>query len=289
MSSEPDPIIRSRENFYKKVRHYLEEVEDNSDFTEPQPPIAKFRISDEDPSKYYGVIKPAEMEKILEAYERRQNKANLKDLPVVCDDIKPNSFEKLLFSKPAFHHLNSTNYLLEELGIKDYSRNSFLGGLSNYDVKNEDLVSGIRKQNKEIRFKLSLEKFDKFLAEGNREECKKILDELCDLDYEHPDLLHARGQLYVADERYDDAIRVLQRSYNSKKIQKTGEFISECLYRVGASQFHKGQIDLALESFKESVKYNPENHGSRLHVAMCVEKIQQRHRGSFTSKPAYRK
>lgn len=224
----------------------------------------------------FGLISRDEVTHLLDLYERQQQ-SNLKDKPVISDQLIGGSFAKLLYSKPGFHNPGSTSYLINDLKIKDINRDSLLGGQSNFVVSEGQSLSGLKKQQINLRIvdgaKLIHENLDKHQVDKAREELMKIRQ----LNRDHPDVLAASGIINVHSKTYDLAVEELKAALNTgcNHPIKASYCLSVALFELGSQHFHRGEYQKSLTFFQESLLYDKNNASSILHLKLAQDKIDQ--------------
>ena len=274
------------EKFYAKIRPHLQDTEPEqlpSNTVEPS-------IAGSPDDKLFGRIREEELAKILHSYEEQQQIPTKIEKPVLCDTVNGRSFEKLLHSKPGFHHQGSTAYLVKKLGIPDVKRNSFLGGFSTYALCEEESLTGLKKSHNLMLLRKSLKKAQIQLSKKEYGSAKSQIDRALKLDPSSSEAFAMRGNYYASTDRHPQAIDDFKRSLAGQLEDRDSvkRNLSNSLYVQGMAMYHRREWRGALVLFNESLRYDASNDGAKLHKGLCEGQI--RSETSYTSKSqSYRK
>lgn len=321
MSSSASGSYKSKEllKFYTKVRQGIKEhekrlksksdatncddniqqqVEEPKLITNPRSRKSKFKGQADRPGELFGSISRSEFEKILETYERQQLAEGQRENPVFCKKVDGDSFDKLLHSKVGFHHLASTDFLLEDLNINDLTRYTFLGGqVGSYDLfEGEDLRSLIKKHSKiYIRQYLHeawhyLSCFDKTTG-ANSQIAKDRIDMACRLDPDNGDVLACLGRYYFLKEDITRATNLFERALKTKLDDpaKAKMSFADCYYELGLRAYNREKNQEALKLFENALELHPVYEGAKIHRNLCLTRINQGRSFQSNRQPAYRK
>lgn len=282
--SNSHPKAPEYEKFYSRVRQNLSALVADPDshghnYTECNVPV----------DKLYGNICKEEFQHILNAYDSQQHGSD-KDKPVICSKVNGGSYSRLLVSKQGFHHQLSTAYLIEDLGIRDASRNSFLGGHSTYTVEAGEDYSGISDSRIELKILRIVEKGHKLLDDSLESEALSLIDRLLEISPQHPHIDAFRARYCLATRKWSDAIRLYERAFSDLSLRSERNYIalSEAYFNEGYRYYQRNENQRAVDLFELSLKYNPGHTNSLLHKNMSLDRISRQN--SFSNKgPAYRK
>lgn len=268
-----NPRVKAREKFYNKIRNQLAEI----DLPDQSTLIRK----DLDGSKF-GQIPEKHTELISAKYEQQQTSSESKSKPVKCD-IPCGSYAKLLFSKPAFHNPGSTGYLVEHLYIKDHNRNSFLGGPSNYDVREDDKLEKHRDKQLFMFIRNENKRVFQLLDENKIQEAENLHRELFKLDPQHPDSLAGLGRFQFIVKDYKKSIESYRSALTSGCADPNyvSKHLSSALFQDGFSYFQRHDYQQAANIFSLALAENPENNDALLHKNLCEDKIRNRYTPSY--------
>lgn len=271
---ELDPKVRVANKFYNRIRSHLNDLE----LVEPErqrPSHDKLRHFKEEDK--YGVIKPKELESLLSAYELKPHET------IKCDKLEANSLAKLLFSKSGFHEPASTEYLIEDLSINDRHRNSFLGGHSTYNTRNENKLAHIRDCQQKMYIKEKarelVNKIDHQLMTQNRLDAniENEIKELVRIDRDNGNVLLVKGKHSLVRKDFRRASEYLRDALkNECALEELAKnFLSESLNEEGIIHFTSNQHERATECFTEALSLNSDNESAKLHLEMSQRKMLQ--------------
>jgi tetratricopeptide (TPR) repeat protein len=272
---ETDPSIKKIKKFYSRIRSHIEELSLLP--KERATPIADKLKGIDDEAKY-GLISHRQLRLLLNAYDQNP------DEPLKCDKIEAGNLAKLLFSKASFHNPSSTDYLVEDLRINDFGRNSFLGGHSTYATSEENKLSHLRECQRKMylteRVKVVSAEMDQLLKTQTRltPAIDKSIDELLVSGPNNSDVLIVIGKRSLVQKRYDLAIEQLKNALDKDcaNVELARQNLSEALFKKGLMHFQKEEHEKASECFNESLQNDPEHQGSRLHLELVQKKMMQK-------------
>lgn len=285
------PSAREHLKFYRKIRRHLDSIETDADHHLNQNIRASCGDVPED--KLFGNVTKEEFQSILNVYDARQNNDETKDKPVSCGEVFGQSYEKLLFSKQGFHHSGSTAYLVENLGVKDASRSSFLGGLSTYSVSPDDKIDGLIKNQLRVGVKQTVREANELLDASSFDAAKDLLSKASKLIPNDADVIAAQGRHAALTLEWPSAIEFFKRSLSLGPSNKESiaAHLSDALYQHGYKLYSSNRLSEAVAVFEDSLEYNPNNSGSMLHRNLCNDRIRAntpRWVSNFSSMSTYR-
>lgn len=264
---------RSLEKFYARIRLYLDDIKQVPEGTKK--PLSD-KLKDLNDEQKYGLIKRTELEMLLLNYDETSERSTK------CERLLEGSFAKLLYSKPGFHHPSSTDYLVEDLNIKECERDSFLGGHSTFSTPEENSLAGITEHHLKMYIKNRAKELldlmdDESALPGTLDD---DVGELSNKDPQNGNTFAVRGKHHFIRKRYQQAVDDLKRALESNcdYMEKVRLTLSEACYKVGMNLYSRNKFDQANFSFQESLIFNPQHDGSRLHTEMCIREIQKSNR-----------
>ena len=278
-SQNLDPRIKAAKTLCDKIRCQLDNLDLSlDDSCQNSSSSSAENVAEEE---RFGVIKKEEFEAILKAYDQQQTVSALADKVVKCDKVKGGSFAKLLQSRSGFHHLGSTAYLVDDLGIKDRARNSFLGGHSTYDFDENDSLTTIKKQQTKLHITGASKIIHELISSGRTDLAKSEVDKVMKLDCNHPDALASRGHLGSVRKEYNGAIGDLTRALESggcSEPARVSLILSEALCERGMEAYRCCNYANAVDDFTESIKYNGANENAKLHLNISRDNLFKQRR-----------
>lgn len=265
--------------FYSRLRsHYSEESQNELLVSQPAPKDrATERLGKIPEDKLYGQIAREDFEKILEVYDLRQQSTSARntDKPVECKIIG-NSYAKLLFSKPGFHNMDSTSYLIDDLRISDTQRVSFLGGYTRYDSVREDNIASLMKTQERLTLRKMAQQAQQHMENKEPKEAFKVIEQMRNIDDKNIDFLFTRGRynygIAETEKAVDDFRRALQGRPDDTLLK---QWLSDALCSLSKKEYQKRDFRKAYSICCEALDHNPHNTAADLHLGMCKGKIQE--------------
>lgn len=276
---EHNPKARLLNNFYTKLRETYESNDhsDELDFrVAPRDPnTSKTDLREIPESKLYGNVTKEEFEHILSAYEVQQQDPKNKNKPVVCKKVIGGSYAKLLFSKPGFHNIDSTSYLVDNLRITDLQRDSFLGGHMKYATLPEYDIRSLQRSQQRMYMKELADQGETLLAQKEHREVDELLKRMAEIDKNNPDFLWLRGRYYLGQSNPETGVEDLRKALQSRPDDiKIKEWLSDGLVSLSQRQYQMERYPRAYEICLEALNINPANQSGQLHLNLCKNKIR---------------
>lgn len=225
----------------------------------------------------YGVISKKEFDLILSQYDKLQAKQDTENDSVKCDQVKGGSLARLLFSKPGFHHPDSTIYLIDELKIRDKNRDSFLGGYSNNCPSSQDRIDSLLERQKRMHIREEARTLYNLL-EKKTEAVGNFTESVCELvrlDPLNGDALGVRGKFSLEGKNYEHAIIDLESSlrYGCWDEATLKKDLSIAYYEEAARQYARNQYRDAFDKYTMALHHDNTHEGARLGLSMCHGKL----------------
>lgn len=276
--------------FYDRVRLHLDDLDLEKDDTHKVQSYDQRSCDKPSEAELFGFITKDEFIKVLNSYDEQQRSQNLQDKPVACDKIVGGNYAKLLYSKPGFHHLNSTSHLVKSLEIRNIHRSSFLVGHSTFCANKDEEISGLKETQKNMLIKQITDRAIEYINSNQLDLACKEINRAYNLDSRNGDVLATRGRYYMAKNDHVDAIKFFKSALNHKPHDENNIrfYLSDSLYQQGVVQYNRTEYKKARDLLSDALKYNLDNQGAKLHKNLCEDRL--RAATSFSNKhPAYRK
>lgn len=247
----------------------------------------------------FGKIEKNDFEKILNAYERQQQHNDLKEKPVICD-VFGRSYQKLLFSRPGFHHLRSTDHLIGELGINDVERNSFLAGISVFSSPTWEDLRSLRNRRNRMTAESYARRARDFTMKGDSHNATICIERASKLDPDCGEVLAVRAMIYLRNRDHPKAVEYFKKaipyinspscSYTQGEKNRVYLEFSDALCEVGLAHYLRGDYSSAIVEFDNALFHNRDCQLAKLHKELAANQLANRPRfASSTVRPAYRK
>lgn len=254
--------------FYNKIREQLKDA--NIDLSErPAESAATSSSKDHNSKGFYGDVSKSVMGKFLLSYDQRQN-----DGPILHNKVLGKSYQKYLFSRPGFHNPGASDYLINDLGILDPDRISFLNGLSSLKCSKDSDLKAIKANELACRL-------NDCVKRAQKDNSKTAVDEGLKLDPNNPELLAIRGKFHLKDWNLEYARSDLKKALEGglQDPAKAEEDLSETHCSLGLRDFLAERYEQAQFHFLESLKLNKDHDNAKLHLSMCETKLMHRRTG----------
>lgn len=263
---------RIRSRFYDKLRSNLVDFNYQPDAASGGSKKSPSSASDEE---LYGKISKDEFLKILDTYEKQQTNDS-KDKAVRCDRVVGESFAKLLFSKPGFHHIGSTERLVRNLRIRDVKRNSFLAGHSTYDLNEEDTLKELLQNHQRGAIRQLVSTAMGFLANKCFQDAEARINIALSKNPEDGNALVARARYYSAKNMHDQAILDFKDGLANRPDdpEDVKNCLAEELAKKALQLMYKDNFKECIRVCDEALSYNPGNDLAKLNRGMCQQKLE---------------
>lgn len=106
---------------------------------------------------------------------------------------------------------------------------------------------------------------------GEYEEALKCYQEALVLEPDDPQIHYNIGRVLYRLQRYDEAISEFQLGF----LGRDNDFRSDVFYNIGNSQFKKGQLEPAIESYKMSLLADPDDIEAKQNLEFCLKIKEQ--------------
>lgn len=273
---EYNPKARLLSKFYARLRNHINELQDDSSLDFQVDPIDATKGDGQHipEDRLHANITRQEFEEILAAYERQRQDPKNKNKPVSCNKVVGGSYAKLLFSKPGFHNLDSTSYLVKDLSIIDLQRDSFLGGHMKYAQRAEDDIKSLLKVQERMQMREIAAQAETLLAQMEWQELEKLIEDMAKIDKNNPDFLWTRGRYYLAKSEPNKGVEDLRRALESRpQDTEIKKWLSDGLLSLSQRQYQMRQFQHAYNICREALEIYPSNTAAQLHSNMCRGKI----------------
>lgn len=226
----------------------------------------------------FGEVTKKEIENVLKTYDERQNDARESTKPLACDEniIKGGSYAKMLYAKPGFHHLGSTEHLIKVLGIDEHTRSSFLGDYNSYAVAESEDLDGIKRKYLKETTKKIIEAAYQHLNKDNMSQAKELIEQALKLDHKSGEAKIAKGLYHDKQREYEMSAREFKEALECENVDKkqVGLNLSNSLFQLGMGMYHRAKWERAATLFGQSLEADPENSGAKLHLELSRDKLR---------------
>lgn len=113
----------------------------------------------------------------------------------------------------------------------------------------------------------SMRRGNRLERSGEYEEALRHYQEALVQEPDNPKIHYNMGRALYRLEKYDEAISEFQLGF----LEKVKGFQANVFYNIGNSQFRKGQLNAAIESYKMSLLVNPEDVETKQNLEFCLE------------------
>lgn len=273
-----NPRVRMLNKLYSRLRTYCTQE------SQEDPSASQLALRDEhDPrkipeDKLYGQISKEDFEKILQVYDSRQSTSSKdKDKPVQCDKVPGKSYAKLLFSRPGFHNMDSTSYLVDDLRIKDTQRDSFLGGHTKYDTNRDDNIANLMRIQQSIMLNNMSKQAQQLMDNKMTKEANQVIKQMGDIDDKNVDYLFTRARYKYETSNTESAVEDFRRALQCRPHDVVlRQWLSDALCNLSKKEYQRMDFKKALDICCEALDHNPDNAAAQMHQSMCRDKIQER-------------
>jgi Ca-activated chloride channel family protein len=103
------------------------------------------------------------------------------------------------------------------------------------------------------------------------EEALKYYQKAMVQEPDNPKIHYNMARALYKMEKYDEAVSEFQFGF----LEKDREFKCNAMYNIGNCQFKKGQLDAAIEAYKNTLLLNPDDMAAKQNLEFCLKKKEQ--------------
>lgn len=290
-----DEFDREAAKFYDKIRQSLQQQD------ALYKPTSQNRTSNDGPKSrdkpIFGRVTKEDMEQILKAHEEQQSDPSKKNKATVCDEnvIKGGSYAKMLHANTGFHHLGSTEHLINILNIDDSTRSSFLGDYNTFAVSNSEDIDGLKKKYLKATIRKIIDRANIAISENKMQVAQELIEHCLELDRYSGLAKTAKGKYLEKHCEYEAAAREFREALQCEDIDRKeiNMNLSNALHRQAMIPFYKEDWHMSEKLLTAAVMADPDNQAALLHLNLARDKLRdaqsQRFPAFRPAQPSYRR